>query len=59
MQAETAWTLKSSFVSAMQVKHRPLLTLYQKSLIIFPISLKQSIHLNLGAELQINPKNGK
>ena len=35
MQAETAWTFKSNFVSAMPIEHRPLLT--QQS---FPISLK-------------------
>ena len=40
IQAETAWTLKSSFVSAMLIEHRPPLTLYQKSLIIFSYILK-------------------
>ena len=56
MQAETAWTLKSSFVSVMLIEHHPLLTLYQKLLIIFSFILEQSIHLNSDAELQIYPK---
>ena len=30
MQTETAWGLKSSFVSAMLIERRPLLTRYQK-----------------------------
>ena len=59
MQAETAWTLKSSFVIVMLIEHRPPLTLYQKLLMIFSFILKQSIHLNSDAELQIYPKNGK
>ena len=41
MQAETARTLKSSFVSAMLIKHRPLLNLDQKkTIIIFSYVLK-------------------
>ena len=43
MQAETAWTLKSSLESAMRIEHRPLLALYvlyQKLLIIFFCILK-------------------
>ena len=58
MQSETAWTLKSSFVSAVVIEHRPLLTLYQKSLLIFLYILKQFIYLNSDAELKITQKNG-
>ena len=60
MQAETARTLKSSFVSAMLIKHRPPLTLYQKKQSYsFPTSLKQSINLNPDAKLQIYLKKWK
>ena len=50
--------LKSSFVSAVVIEHRPLLTLYQKSLLIFLYILKQFIYLNSDAELKITQKNG-
>ena len=35
MKAETAWTLKSSFVGAMPIENRPPLSLYQNLLRIF------------------------
>ena len=35
MEAETAWTLKSSFVGAMPIENRPPLSLYQNLLRIF------------------------
>ena len=47
MRTETAWTFKSSFVIAMLIEHRPLLNLYQKSLIIFSYILKAKYVLEL------------
>ena len=48
MQAETAWTLKSSFVSVMLIEHRRLLTLSKKSLIIFSYILRANYIFELG-----------
>ena len=36
------------FISAMLIEHRPLLTLYQKSLIIFPYILKAKYLFEIG-----------
>ena len=59
VQAETAWMLKSSFISVMLLKLCCLLTLYQKLFTIFPYILKQSLYLYLDPKLQIYLKNGK
>ena len=45
----------------MLIEHRPILTLYQKSLVFFSYILgaNYSIYLKSDAKLQINPKNEK
>ena len=47
------------FVNAMLIELNPLLTLNQKSLIIFSYILKAKYLLKSDAELQIYQKNGK
>ena len=47
------------FTSAMLIEHRPFLTPYRKSLIIFSCILIANIYLKSDAELQIYLKNGK
>ena len=59
MEAETTWALKSNFVSAMLIEHCPLLTLNQKSLIIFSYILKAKLIFKLGRCIENLPDNGK
>ena len=59
MQAETAWTLKSGFVSAMLIENRLLPTLCQKPLMISSCILKSKYAFELGRWIANLPEKWK